>query len=296
MNKEPFTYFLKAFRIPHWSKNALLFVPLIAAHKVTEPTLVLHGCYAFAAFSLAASSLYVVNDILDRQEDRHHPFKRDRPFASGRLTPKQGVVAALVLLAGSLAVALLLLPPLFVGMLGIYVGTASLYSLYLKHIVVVDLLVLTGFYVLRLYAGGVSTETPVSPWLLAFSLFFFLSLAVMKRHAELLAVLDHGEGPPSNRGYHAEDLGLFRSIGPASGYLSTLILALYLNSEKVVELYARPAFLWAMLPLLLYWLTRFWLRTNRGQLVEDPIIFALKDPVSYVTGLALGAIVLAAAL
>lgn len=296
MSTERVTYFLNAFRLPHWSKNALLVVPLIAAHKGTEPVLWLHGGYAVAAFSLAASSVYVVNDILDREEDRRHPFKRDRPFASGRLTPKEGGIAALVLLAGSLAVALPLLPPLFAGIVGLYVATAALYSRYLKHLVVVDLLVLTGFYVLRLYAGGVATETPVSPWLLAFSLFFFLSLAVMKRYAALLTLRDHGADAASTQSYRIEDLGLLRSIGPASGYLSMLILALYINSEKVVELYTRPSLLWLTLPVLLYWLTRFWLRAHRGEMIDDPIAVALKDPVSYGTGVAVGAIMLAAAL
>lgn len=286
----------KALRLTHWSKNLLVFVPLVAAHKLTEPGLILYGLYAFAAFSLGASGIYVINDLWDREEDRRHPVKRERPFAAGRLTARQGGGVALVLLAGSVTMALLLLPAAFLLVLGLYLGSAVLYSLFLKRIVLVDLLVLTGFYLLRIYAGGVSTETPVSRWLLAFSLFFFLSLACMKRFADLLMIQQHPATPRPHRGYHVEDLALLRRVGTASGYLSILILALYVNSEAVTVLYARPAVLWATLPVLLYWLTRTWRQAHRGQMTDDPIVLAIKDPVNYIAGAAVAAVVLAAAL
>lgn len=275
---------LKALRIYQWVKNILLFVPLLMAHKVIEAELNLQALYAFVAFSLCASCVYIVNDLLDLEADRLHPHKRHRPFAAGVLPIKAGVLTAPLLLVASFTIAAVFLPLNFFIVLGLYFLLTTAYSFHLKRVLIVDVLVLAGLYTLRLFAGGIATSVPISPWLLAFSMFFFLNLAFVKRFSELHLMQESKQTKSKGRGYVVGDIELFRSIGPASGYLSVVVLCFYINSREVVLLYKHPELLLLIGPFLLYWITRMWLWALRGKMTDDPIVFAAKDPASYVIG------------
>ena len=285
---------LRAFRVHQWVKNLLLFVPLLMAHRVMNLGMLSSVLIAFAAFSLCASSSYLFNDLLDLESDRLHPRKKHRPFAAGSLDIGTGVVAGSLLFAGSLATAVLLLPPRFVLYLLIYVVTTTAYSLFLKRVVILDVLVLAGLYTIRVMAGGAAAGIAVSPWLLAFSMFLFLSLAIIKRYSELNMNRSLDRGSIDGRDYDIGDMELLRSVGPASGYLSVLVFTLYVNSKEVVDLYRTPVILWLIGPCLLYWITRLWLLSHRGQIDGDPIVFTVKDPVSYVVGGVIGIVIIAA--
>lgn len=269
---------VRALRPHQWSKNLLLLAPLLLAHRATEPALLGRAALAFAAFSLCASAGYVLNDLVDREADRAHPRKRTRPFAAGDLSARTGygLIAALLALAFGASAGLLGLA--FTVALAVYLGLTVGYSLYLKERLVLDVLVLAGLYTHRVVAGGIAVSVEVSQWLLAFSLFFFLCLAFAKRYTELR---DCSEGSLARRGYRSEDLGLLSTLGPAAGYLSILVLALYVTSDKVTRLYDHPAFLWGGCAILLYWLTRIWFLAVRGELHDDPVLFAVRDPQSY---------------
>lgn len=275
---------LKALRIYQWVKNILLFVPLLMAHKVIDADLNLQALYAFVAFSLCASCVYIVNDLLDLEADRLHPHKRHRPFAAGVLPIKIGLLTAPLLLIASFAIAAVFLPINFFIVLGLYFLLTTAYSFHLKRVLIVDVLVLAGLYTLRLFAGGMATSVPISPWLLAFSMFFFLNLAFVKRFSELHLMQESKQTKSKGRGYVVGDIDLFRSIGPASGYLSVVVLCFYINSREVVLLYKHPELLLLIGPFLLYWITRMWLWALRGKMTDDPIVFAAKDPASYVIG------------
>lgn len=284
----------KALRVDQWVKNVLLFVPLLTSHRLIEGRLVLSSLLAFLAFSFCASGTYIVNDLLDLESDRHHPSKRLRPFAAGGLPISTGVLLALLFLGAGFAIAAVLLPAPFSAALGLYVVITSAYSFYLKRIVAVDVLVLAGLYTLRVLAGGEAVNIPISQWLLAFSLFLFLSLAFVKRYAELSNAHARREALAKGRGYLVQDKELVRSLGPTSGYLSVLVLALYISSREVTALYRHPQVLWLACPLLLYWITRVWLLAHRGEIDEDPVVFTLRDTVSYAVGGVIGLIILAA--
>ena len=282
---------LHAMRLHQWAKNVLIFLPLLLAHQVTNLPLVLASVIAFFAFGLCASAVYVQNDLLDLEADRHHARKRFRPFASGALSLKFGLLLAPALLL--LAVfAALLLSPAFLGVLALYFVTTFSYSLYFKRQAIVDVLILAGLYTVRIVAGGVAVGVGVSPWLLAFSLFFFLSLAYVKRFTELRAL--PLEGSLRSRGYSSSDLEGLADLGVASGYIAVLVIALYINSPEVRELYRTPEVLWLLCPLLVYWVSRVWLLARRGEMHDDPVVFALKDRNSYVVGV-LAAVVAAVA-
>lgn len=277
---------LRALRVHQWVKNLLLFVPLLLAHRVFEWEPVLRCAFAFATWSLCASGGYLFNDLLDADADRRHPYKRRRPLAAGTLSRKAAALAALCLLAAGLAPAFAWLPASFGLMLLLYLALTVAYTVFLKRLVVIDVLVLAGLYTLRVVAGGYAASVEVSPWLLAFSMFLFLSLAFVKRYTELRAP-GHDAGF-NRRGYTAGDTELLKSFGTTSGYLSVLVLALYINqSREVVHLYRRPEALWLIGPCLLYWLTRVWLLAHRGRLHDDPVVFTVKDPVSYAVGAAI---------
>ena len=286
---------LKAVRVHQWIKNILVFVPLLLAHRVFDPAAVLHSVWAFCAWCLCASAVYLINDWLDRETDKLHPRKQHRPLAAGSLSSKSLLVLVPVLLLSGLAVGFLLLPKSFGISLLLYLVLTTAYSYYLKRLLIVDVLVLAGLYTLRMLSGGFATGITVSPWLLAFSMFLFLSLAFVKRYAELRSALDNRKGV-SQRNYITEDIKLLESIGPASGYLSVLVLALYINSKEVAEFYRQPTILWLVGPCLLYWITRVWLLAHRGQMDEDPIVFTVKDPTSYIVGIVVAAIIVAATL
>jgi 4-hydroxybenzoate polyprenyltransferase len=284
----------RALRVHQWVKNFLVFVPLLMAHIVSDRGRLTAAIYAFTAWCLCASGVYLFNDLLDLEADRSHAHKRTRPLASGSIGARAALPAAALLVAAGLALAFLLLPALFGAMLVLYLVLTTGYSAYLKRLAVVDVLVLAGLYTLRVLSGGHATAVPVSPWLLAFSMFLFLSLAFVKRYTELRI---EGAGAPPRRGYTREDTELLRSFGAASGYLSVLVLALYINqSDEVRELYRRPELLWLTGPCLLYWLTRVWLLAHRGRLHEDPVVFTVRDPTSYLVGALIAALIVAASI
>lgn len=282
--RRPVSDVFRAMRLHQWAKNLLLFVPLVLGHQVGNVAKIVDFLIAFVAFSLAASSVYVLNDLLDLPSDRRHATKSSRPFAAGRLSIPVGMLMAVTLVLSSLLISLALRPA-FLGMLLIYLATTTAYSCYLKRKLMIDVLCLAGLYTLRILAGGVATSVVVSHWLLAFSMFFFLSLAFAKRYTELDASRGAEQERLSGRGYMPIDLELVRTVGPASGYLSVLVLCLYLQSVDVTKIYARPDVLWLLCPILLYWITRVWFLAQRKQLHEDPVLFAIRDKNSLVCGL-----------
>jgi len=284
---------LRALRAHQWVKNLLVFVPLLLAHRVFEWELLLRCAWAFAAWSLCASGGYLFNDLLDAEADRRHPYKRRRPVAAGALGVRGAAWASTALLAAGLALALAWLPASFGLWLLLYLALTVAYTTFLKRLVVVDVLVLAALYTLRVLAGGHAAGVEVSPWLLAFSMFLFLSLAFVKRYTELRTVADGAA--LARRGYAAPDAELLRNFGTASGYLSVLVLALYINqSREVTHLYRRPELLWLIGPCLLYWLTRVWLLAHRGRLHDDPVVFTVKDPTSYALGAAVALLIIVA--
>ena len=274
----------RTLRVHQWVKNALLLVPLLLAHKLTDVERVVNALVAFVAFSLAASAVYIVNDLLDLESDRQHRHKRLRPLAAGRMPIPFALAMVPAALALSLVITIVVLPALFGGILVLYLVATTAYSLGLKRIAILDVLVLAGLYTLRVLAGAVAAHVPVSPWFLAFSMFFFLSLAFVKRYAELR--LAEGEGGGQDyllaRGYLVGDLDLVRSVGATSGYLAVAVFALYISSPEVNVLYRAPGALWLIGPILLYWITRVWFLAHRGQMHGDPVVFALTDRPSYV--------------
>jgi 4-hydroxybenzoate polyprenyltransferase len=275
---------LRLVRPQQWLKNVLVLVPLLLSHSVLHLPRLFAALVALVAFSLCASAVYVVNDLVDAHADRLHPRKRKRPIAAGEVSIPQAALLAAGLVTTALALSALALPLAFVGVLALYFVTSQAYSLALKRIAVLDVIVLAGLYAIRMFAGAVATGVAISAWLLAFALFFFLSLAYVKRYTELDMVRGQGAETVANRGYAVPDLELVRSVGPASGYLSVLVLALYTSSDAVRALYPSPHFLWLLGPVLLYWISRVWLLAHRGQMHDDPIVFAVKDRTSYLVG------------
>lgn len=285
-----------ALRVHQWIKNFLVFVPLLMAHRVFDREALVPASYAFTAWCLCASAVYLFNDQLDVEADRQHPRKKHRALASGALNGKFLWLLVPVLLALGLAIAFLLLPILFGASLVLYLVITTVYSAYLKRVLIVDVLLLAALYALRVLSGGFATEIPVSPWLLAFSMFLFLSLAFVKRYAELRNSETHRVSEMSRRNYATGDSELLKSFGAVSGYLSVLVLVLYINSKEVVALYRSPTILWLIGPCLLYWITRVWLLAHRGEMDEDPILFTVKDWPSYLVGVAVALVIIAATL
>ena len=270
--------YIKALRPHQWLKNALVFLPMLAAHQLDSETFLL-SVLAFVCFSLVASSVYVLNDLLDLAADRAHPRKKNRPFASGSIPIAHGtwMAAGLLLLSGLLAVSFSL--SFLLAMVAYYLLTTA-YSLLLKRRIVIDICVLAGLYTARIIAGGVATDIPLSVWLLAFSVFFFLSLAAVKRQAELIDSAERGNLKASGRGYHVDDLPIISMIAIGAGYVSVLVMTLYVNSPAVVELYAHPEALWGVCAVLLYWITRTVMVAHRGHMHDDPVVYAAKDRIS----------------
>jgi 4-hydroxybenzoate polyprenyltransferase/phosphoglycolate phosphatase-like HAD superfamily hydrolase len=274
----------RAMRVHQWAKNGLLFLPVLLAHlHVIEVWA--RVALAFAAFCATASAIYLVNDLFDLASDRRHATKRRRPFAAGDLSIAAGAAASLGLMLAAFVIAAPI-SPAFVATLAIYVLANFLYTLWLKKKLVVDVLVLAGLYTLRIIAGGIAAEVEVSEWLRAFSLFFFASLAFLKRYIELIALQRAGEERTRGRGYRTTDLPSIQSFGVACGYLAVMVMSLYITSEKVRTMYRRPDVLWIVCPLLLYWISRAWIWANRGTIDEDPVTFALQDRTSWLILLA----------
>ena len=234
---------------------------------------------AFVAFSLIASSVYVLNDLLDLSADRSHPRKRKRPFAAGAIPIAHGTGMAAGLLLTGLLISALLGSQFLLVMLGYFALTTG-YSLYLKRRLVVDICALAVLYTIRILAGAAATDLPVSVWLLAFSVFIFFSLAAVKRQAELVDGIASGKVTAHGRGYHVDDLSLVESMATSAGYVAVLVLALYVNSNAVSELYTAPQLLWGICLILLFWVSRMVMVTHRGRMHDDPVVFAIKDPVS----------------
>jgi len=290
---------IKAIRLQQWLKNLLLLVPVITAHEVLNVHALGAALLAFLSFGACASSTYLINDLLDLDADRHHQKKKHRPFAAGTLDVRAGLMAIVLLMFCGVGLAALL-PAGFQLALAAYLITTLLYSLWLKRVASLDVIILAGLYTLRIIAGALATAISLSFWLLAFSMFVFLSLALVKRVAELVEVrkkeLSSGTslGRLRGREYATEDLIVLQSLGGASGYLSVLVLALYIHSPEVSELYRSPELLWLIAPLMLLWITRLWVVTTRGYMDEDPIFFAAKDPETWATA-AVVAVILAGA-
>ena len=288
----PLLSILKAVRPLQWAKNLLVFLPLLLAHVFAINRL-LTALLAFCCFSLTASSAYVVNDLLDIETDRRHPQKRLRPFATGDLSAFTGLAGVVLFLLLALSGARFL-PAAFSGWLLLYLATTLAYSWYLKRIAVVDVLVLSGLYTLRLLAGSAATQSHISHWLAGFSVFLFFSLAIAKRFAELQNLRSGGLTPGNARGYLVADIDQLRSFGTASAFAAVVIFAIYISSSDVVILYRHAQLLWLIMPLMILWLCRVWLLTSRGELNEDPLVFALTDRVSLLIGAAIAAVTLLA--
>lgn len=273
----------KALRIKQWIKNLLIFVPLIAAHKIAHPELIVASLLAFVSFAATSSSVYVTNDLLDLEADRRHPTKKNRPLAAGKLPLGLGIAAIPVLLAISIALALLL-PSRFIALLLGYLALTLWYSFRLKRVVLVDVFVLSLLYTIRIFAGAAAIMVPVSSWLTAFALFFFLSLTMVKRYTELRRLKQQDQGKAHGRGYVTSDAEVLSQFGLGSGLISAVILALYISSPEIYSLYLGPELLWLLIPLLLFWIGRVWFLAHRGSLDEDPTTFAVRDRVSYTVG------------
>lgn len=288
--------FIKEIRVYQWIKNILILLPLLMAHLVADFHLIILNIIAFFAFSLTASSVYVLNDLFDIEADRAHKRKRFRPIASGKINVPSALHLSIFLFSIGIIFSIFFLPLNFFLVLVVYLILTTLYSFSLKRIYIVDIIILAGLYTLRLIAGGMAVDVEVSYWMLAFSLFLFLNLAIVKRYTELNQLVETNEAKAKGRGYHVEDLSLLRSLGTSSGYLSVLVFALYVNSKEVLGLYKRPEMLWAIAPMLLYWITRIWFVAHRGKMHDDPIVFTAKDPVSYVVGFLVLILIIGAAL
>lgn len=279
---------LKAIRLHQWAKNVLIFVPLVLAHVFRLPEL-WNAALAFLSFSLCASATYILNDLLDIEADRRHPKKRLRPFAAGDLSAAAGVAIVVALLAASFAGAAFLSRG-YLGWLLAYLVATLAYSLRLKRVALLDVLLLSGLYTLRLLAGAAAVHVPISHWFAGFAVFLFLSLAIVKRFSELQNVRARGGSLANGRGYLLTDIEQLRSFGTVSAMASVVIFSLYISSGETLGLYRRPGRMWLIVPLLIWWIFRVWLLASRGELDEDPVIFAVTDKMSLLIWLSVAVI------
>jgi 4-hydroxybenzoate polyprenyltransferase/phosphoserine phosphatase len=281
---------LKALRGFHWAKNLLMFLPLVLAHK-TQFRPLLATTLGFLIFSTCASSIYILNDLLDLHSDRAHHWKAQRPFASGETSIPAGLAVSSILISATLALGSGL-SLRFLYVLLLYVALTIWYSVKLKRVPILDVFILSGFYILRLLAGSVITSTPLSDWFLAFSFFFFFSLAAAKRYSELVQASETFLKDNSGRGYVQNDRDLFFHLGVASSFAAVVILAVYVHSTEVLSLYRKPELLLLVCPMILYLLSRIWFRAQRGELDQDPVVLSVLDPVTYVVAIAILAVLL----
>lgn len=287
-NSRGLSIWLKALRVHQWLKNLLLFVPLLAAHQFANFQSIETVVIAVISFSLCASSVYILNDLLDLESDRRHPRKKNRPFAAARIPIPLGIffVPLLIAIGFSLGATV---SENFLFMLLLYLLLTTVYSFFLKRIVLVDCLTLATLFTVRIISGAVAVSVELSFWLLAFSVFIFLSLALLKRYAELKVQIQEGKSVVHGRGYIVSDAPLLQTFGVSAGYISALVIALYVQSENVASLYAQPYTIWLVLPILLFWVSWVWLKAERGEMHDDPIVFAARDKVSLlVLALAIG--------
>jgi 4-hydroxybenzoate polyprenyltransferase len=307
-SQPPLKAWLKAIRLHQWAKNTLIFLPFLLAHAWKLPGALgasIGVVLAFFSFGLCASATYIVNDLLDIEADRGHHSKRKRPFAAGNLSAIAGVGVILLFLALSATLALALpyvvnvfntrLVPShsFFAWLVLYAITTTAYSLALKRVVLVDVVVLAGLYTVRIFAGGAASGAEVSKWLGGFSVFFFLSLAFVKRFAELESLRKRDKAPTNGRGYLLDDIEQLRAFGTAAAYASVVVLLVYISNLDT-RLYAHGGRLWLLLPVLLLWVSQLWLLASRGELNEDPVVYAITDKRSLLLGVLVAAVVFAA--
>jgi len=272
-------------RLHQWLKNLLIFVPLLVSHRLGMAGSLIAGVIALIFFGLCASSAYILNDLLDLASDRRHPYKRHRPLAAGLISTKAAVFSIPLLLLCAFAGALWLLPWQFAGAMATYYLVTVTYSIWLKRLMIIDVVTLAMLYTLRIIAGTLLFHLVMTFWMLAFSMFIFLSLALVKRYAELLDARNKGDAErPGGRGYYPTDLNMISSLGAASGYLSVMVLALYIQDPNTAALYRNPQIIWMACPLLLYWISRTWMLTYRGEMHDDPVVFAIRDRVSLAVG------------
>ena len=275
----------KQIRIHQWVKNLLVFVPLVTSHQTTDMSLLFSVLLGFFAYSFCASATYILNDLSDLESDRKHHKKCFRPLACGALSITQGLVISAILLIASIIISLFL-PPWFLLTLVLYIVITLSYSFKLKRLQTIDITILASLYTLRIISGAAAINILPSFWLLAFSMFVFLCLAIIKRLSEIYKSKDKQEGDfkLSGRGYYISDFPILMSLASTSGILSVLVFAMYINSPEVAALYAEPYALWLICPLFGYWIIRIVIMASRGQIDEDPIVFAIKDRRSWVTG------------
>jgi 4-hydroxybenzoate polyprenyltransferase/phosphoserine phosphatase len=286
MRKMPWGAVIRSLRPYQWVKNLLIFVPALAAQVLWFDN-ALPLITAFVVFSAMASAVYITNDLLDVQSDRVHPSKKRRPFAAGELSIPVGIVTSTVLVVASLLGSWLFLGTIFSVVLATYAVSTFAYSMWLKRVVLVDVFVLAGLYGLRLIAGAVAFSLAISPWLAAFSTFAFLSLALLKRFAEMSEKHQTPKFMLPGRGYRSSDSQPIALFGVASGFVGGVVLALYLEDPNTSDMYSAPLFLWTIVALWLFWIARAWLFAFRGQMKDDPVLFAVKDKGSYLAGLAI---------
>jgi 4-hydroxybenzoate polyprenyltransferase len=269
---------VKLLRVHQWVKNLLVFVAPLLGHALAHPGALAQASELFGAFCAAASGVYVVNDLFDLQADRAHPRKRERPFASGRLPLRLGVLGPLLMLLGILVGRAV--SPVTGAIVAGYIVISLSYSIYLKTQPLVDIFVLSMLYTVRLFAGQVALHVEPSIWLLSFSGFLFLALAFLKRYAEFQSIVASGKSYETRRGYSAKDVEMLRTMGIASTFASTVVLSLYVNSETPAAMDVNLQLLWGAVPILLFWQTRMWLAASRGKMADDPIVYATNDWVS----------------
>jgi len=295
---------LRAVRLHQWAKNTLIFVPLLLAHAWKLGTVVA-AVIAFLSFGMCASATYIINDLLDIEHDRRHPRKRRRPFAAGDLSAIAGVAAVVLLLAVSLTLAVglphiaarmpgaipLERPYKFLSWLLLYTATTLSYSLYLKRQLLLDVFVLSGLYTVRILAGSAATGVPVTAWLAGFSVFFFLSLAFVKRFSELEGLRERGGDVSNGRGYFVADIEQLRAFGTGTACAAVVVMTLYINDARTNFLYHHPIRLWLVVPVLLLWLFQVWMLTSRGEMHDDPVVFAVTDRRSLMLGVLMAAVI-----
>ena len=283
---------IRAARVHQWSKNLLVFVPLVSSQHFKLDA-VAAALAAFFAFSFVASAVYIFNDLFDRDADRRHPAKKDRPFARGDLTASTGIAAGVLFLAAGFVVAYRSSPRL-AALLACYFAATLIYSLWLKRLMLIDLIALAGFYTLRVFAGAVAIAVPVSTWLIIFCIFIFFALAIVKRYAEIAIWLKTGKMRLADRDYGAQDLPALLALAAAASVSAIVVFALYAQSDAVRPLYARAELLLLVCPILIFWLSRLILLAQRRQMTHDPILFAMGDWVSWLTVAAVVGVILSA--
>jgi len=289
------TAMIRAMRPHHWLKNGLVFVPILLNHDAFDPHALWLGLIAFVAFSLIASAVYLLNDIKDVEADRRHPTKRKRPLAAGEITAAQAYAAVPILLIAAFSMVMLVPQPKnFLLALLAYLFLALAYLLFLKRKLLVDVLGLAAMHTLRILAGNAAAAIAISSWLLAFAMFLFLSLALVKRYAELRLTQDQSGLKKAGRGYQAEDIEALSQLGMASGCTCALIMALYVDSANVKQLYSQPKLIWLICPIVLYQMARIWFLARRGDMPDDPLVFMIRDWRSQFMGLLVVLIMVAA--